>query len=484
MLPEPLQQAIKNLPEESQLVIQAIIVFYESQVQELKSRIKELEDQLSKNSRNSSKPPSSDEFDKPSPKSQRKKTGRKAGGQKGHDGTNLKMVATPDVEQLHKVEVCACCQKNLRKQRVDSIERRQVYDLPPLELLITEHQVEVKRCSCGHVTRADFPEGVSHYVQYGPNIKSLVVYMQDYQLLPYERTKEFVQDIFAHQLSTGTLYNIRQYAFHQLAGFEERLKTLLSLAVVAGFDETGIRIMAQRLWLHSCSTTRHAYYEAHAKRGREAMDAIGILPKFEGIAIHDFWKSYYHYKCKHGLCNAHLLRELTFIKERYKQSWADDLANLLLKMKAAKERAIAKGKLSLSQATLSRYRRLYEKLVQKGLKANPYQPPAEKKRGRKKKTKPRNLVERFRDYADDILRFFYDFNVPFDNNFSERDIRMMKVKQKISGCFRSFNGAKFFARIRSFIVTARKQNVNVFKALRNLFLNNSIAFQLTSIQLC
>lgn len=488
MLPEPLQQAINKLPEETQLVVEAIVVFYEhhykSKVQELEARIKELEDQISKNSRNSSKPPSTDEFDKPSPKSLRKKSGLKAGGQKGHEGYNLKLVEFPDKEEIHKVEICACCQKSLRRQKADDIERRQVYDLPPLELIITEHQVEVKRCSCGHINRADFPQGVNHYVQYGPNIKSLLVYMQDYQLLPYERTKEFVQDIFGHQLSTGTLYNIRQYAFHQLATFEERLKALLTVAVVAGFDETGIRIMAQRLWLHSCSTSQHAYYEAHAKRGQEAMDAIGILPNFAGIAIHDFWKSYYRYGCEHGLCNAHLLRDLIFIKERYKQGWTDDFLNLLLKMKAAKERAIAKGKQSLSQATLSRYRSLYDVLVQKGLEANPYKPPLKKKRGRKKKTKPRNLIERFRDYADDILRFFYNFEVPFDNNFSERDIRMMKVKQKISGCFRSLDGAKFFARTRSFIITARKQNVNVFKALRNLFMDNSIVFQLTSTQPC
>jgi transposase len=484
MLPKEIQDLLNLIPAEYQLVVRPIFLFYEGKIEKLEAQIKELQDQISKNSRNSSKPPSSDEFDKPSPKSQRKKTGRKAGGQKGHDGANLKMVEFPDEKELHKVEFCACCQKSLRKQKADATECRQVYDLPALELLITEHQAEVKRCSCGHVNRADFPAGVTHYVQYGPNIKSLLVYMQDYQLLPYERTKEFVQDIFGHQLSTGTLYNIRQYTFEQLSTFEERLKSLLTAAVVAGFDETGIRIMAQRFWLHSCSTSRHAYYEPHAKRGQVAMDAIGILPNFKGIAIHDFWKSYYHYSSEHGLCNAHLLRDLTFVKERYKQTWADELAGLLLKMKAAKERAIAKGKLSLSPATLSRYRSLYEDLVQKGVKANPYKPPPKKKRGRKKKTKPRNLIERFRDYADDILRFFYDFKVPFDNNFSERDIRMMKVKQKISGCFRSFDGARFFARIRSFIVTARKQNVNVFKALRNLFMDNSIVFQLTSTQAC
>lgn len=472
------------MPEESRLVVEAIVVYYESKVQQLETRVKELEDQLSKNSRNSSKPPSTDEFDKPSPKSLRKKSGRQAGGQKGHDGTNLKMVASPDVVERHKVSVCACCQKSLDKQEVIGTVKRQVYDLPPLELRISEHQVEVKRCSCGHVNRANFPLGVDHYVQYGPNIKSLLVYMQDYQLLPYERTKEFVEDLFGHQLSAGTLYNIRQSTFEKLASFEEQLKAVLTTAVVAGFDETGIRITAQRMWLHSCSTAKHAYYEAHTKRGQEAMDEIGILPLFNGIAVHDFWKSYYRYGCEHGLCNAHLLRELIFIKERYNQDWADEFITLLLKIKAAKERAIVNGKQSLCEATLKRYRNRYDKLVHKGLEANPYDSPQEKKRGRDKKTKPRNLIERFRDYADDILRFFYDFKVPFDNNFSERDIRMMKVKQKISGCFRSIDGAKFFTRTRSFIITAQKQNINAFKALKNLFLDNSFPSQLISTPTC
>jgi len=372
MLPKQLQQAIKNLPEESQLVVQAIVAFYEhhyeSKLQKLEARIKELEDQISKNSRNSSKPPSSDEFDKPAPKSRRQKTGRKAGGQKGHKGNNLEMVATPDELEIHKVEFCTCCQADLRRQKAEAIERRQVYDLPPLEMIITEHQVEIKRCCCGHITKADFPAGVHHYVQYGANLKSLLVYMQDYQLLPYERTKEFVEDIFGHQLSTGTLYNIRQYAYNQLSTFEDRLKAVLSAAVVAGFDETGIRIMAQRFWLHSCSTAQHAFYEVHAKRGQQAMNDIGILPCFGGVAIHDFWKSYYQYGCQHGLCNAHLLRDLTFVKERCQQAWADELIDLLLKMKAAKERAIVKGKTTLSQATLSSYRRLYNTIVEKGLK--------------------------------------------------------------------------------------------------------------------
>jgi len=358
MLPAPIQQAIKKLPKDTQAVIQAVVLFYEShyesRIQVLEARIKELEDQLCLNSKNSSKPPSSDDFNKPAPKSLRQKSDRKAGGQKGHEGTNLKMVASPDAEKRHKVEICACCGKNLQGQEPEAIQRRQVYDLPPLELIITEHQVEVKRCSCGQVNKAAFPPGINHYVQYGPNIKSLLVYMQDYQLLPYERTKEFVQDLFGHAISTGTLYNIRQLAYDQLSSFEDQLKALLSAALMAGFDETGMRVMTKRLWLHSCSTHQHAYYEVHAKRGQEAMDHIGILPDFAGVAVHDFWKSYYRYACDHGLCNAHLLRELTFIKERFEQEWADKLINLLLKMKAAKDQAFAKGKTALSQATLNR----------------------------------------------------------------------------------------------------------------------------------
>jgi len=245
-----------------------------------------------------------------------------------------------------------------------------------------KHQVEVKRCSCGHINKADFPGGVKHYVQYGPNIKSLLVYMQDYQLLTCERSKEFVRDIFGHTISTGTLYNIRQYAYDQLTNFEDRLKALLSAALVTGFDETGMRVMAKRLWLHSCSTDHHAYYEVHAKRGQEAMDHIGISPNFEGTAVHDFWKSYYRYACQHGLCNAHLLRELTFIKERFEQEWAAELIDLLLKMKVAKDRAIVKGKAALSKVTLNRYRKRYNLIVQKGLKTNPFKPPPVKKRGR------------------------------------------------------------------------------------------------------
>ncbi|MGB0932215.1 MAG: IS66 family transposase [Chitinophagales bacterium] len=450
---------------------------FEQKLAQKEARIRELEDQLSKNSQNSSKPPSTDspygKTEKPAPKSRREKTERKIGGQYGHKGSNLKMVEISDHTVVYKVKRCTCCGEDLSNCSIKSILRRQVYDIPPLKLTVTEHQAEVKKCVCGYTTKADFPKTVPHYVQYGSHIRGFLIYLQNYQFLPYERTKELIADLFKHNLSTGTLSNTQKYAFEQLEVFEEQLKALLTLATVAGFDETGFRVLSKCWWLHSCSTDKHAYYQVHEKRGNEAMDAIGILPDFEGIAIHDFWKSYLKYTCTHGLCNAHLLRELTFIKDRFKQNWAEDLASLLCEMKTARDKAVEQGKTALREQELTQYAKKYSTIIEEGFKANPFTPPKKKKRGPVAKTKALNLLERMRNHKEDIMRFLFDFNVPFDNNFSERDIRMMKLKQKISGCFRSKTGAKYFARIRSYIITARKQGVNVFEALINLFEDNS-----------
>lgn len=478
MLPKELEILIAKLPPETQLLFKAVISFYEGKIKELEARIKELEDKDSKHSGNSSKAPSTDEFKKV-PKSLRKKSTRKQGGQEGHQGDTLKIVAVPDEVVAHKVAKCSCCQRDLTRQSVDEIEKRQVYDIPPIAIKVIEHQSEVKVCTCGQKNTA-FPTWVNHYVQYGPHLKGMIAYLQNYQLLPFERTKALIQDFFNHTLSKGTLYNIGRTAFDNLSTFKDRLKELLTYCEVVGFDETGFRVLARRQWLHSYSTNKHAYYAVHEKRGQQAMDDIGILPDFKGTAVHDFWKSYYHYNCTHAACNAHLLRDLIFIKERFEQPWAEKLIDLLLHIKALKEKAIIAGKTACSKATVKKYRQQYDTIIQKGFMVNPYKPPKEKTRGRYKKSPPLNLLERLRDYADDVLRFFLDFSVPFDNNFSERDIRMMKVKQKISGGFRSLNGAKFFARIRSYIVTARKQNVNPLQALTNLFMDNTIGNCLTS----
>jgi len=487
MLPKEIQDHIDGLPKETRLLFNLVITYYEStyasKIEKLEARIKELEDQLGKTSKNSSKPPSSDGYKKPLPKSLRKKSKRKAGGQKGHKGSNLKMVAAPDHIVKHEIGTCKACQADLSKIGASKIERRQVFDHPDLKITVTEHQAELKVCSCGHCNRADFPDEVSHYVQYGTNIKSLLSYLQNYQMLPYDRAAEFISDIFDHKVSTGTLHNIRVEAHELLHDFEEQLKEVLCSVPVAGFDETGIRVDGQLMWLHSCSTNQHAYFEMHPKRGQEAMEDIGILPRFEGIAIHDFWKSYYKYTCKHSLCNAHLLRDLIFIKEARQFSnqhrWTTDLIELLLKMKKTKQEAIQAGKSTLAKSQMYKFRHQYDQIVEQAILKNPYpKPPPEKKRGRIKKTKPRNLAERLWDFKEDVIRFIMNFKVSFDNNGSERDLRMMKVKQKVSGCFRSWAGAQYFARMRSYIVTARKQGVSVFKAIKDLFTQKRIQVDL------
>ena len=480
MLPEKLHKEILKLPKDQQVLFNLVVSYFEEQLSLKDARIKELEDQLSKNSSNSSKPPSTDQKEKPSPKSLRKKSGKKPGGQKGHKGTTLAVSTTPDKVVVHKIDRCINCSKNLSDQLVDQIKKRQVYDIPELSFIVTEHQAELKICSCGCTNQAAFPVYANHYIQYGPKAKSLMVYLQDYQLIPFERSQEMISDLFNHQISKGTLENTKAEAYEKLSSFEQELQQLLIVCLVAGFDETGFKVCAKRMWLHTCSTDKYTYYYFHEKRGQQAMDAAGILPDFKGVACHDGFSSYYQYDCSHSLCNAHLLRDLKFIEERFDQDWATEMANLLIKMKVAKQRAIDKGKDCLSSGSLYRYRKKFDKIVEKGLQANPWHPPKVKKRGRPKKTVPRNLIERFNKYGEDIIRFLLNFKVPFDNNQSERDLRMMKVKQKISGGFRSKKGAKYFTRIRSYIMTARKQDINAFTALNDLFTDQKTSKSLVS----
>ena len=470
MLPVEIQAQIKKLPAESQALIEVIIFFYESKIAELEARVAELEAQLAKDSHNSNKPPSSDPPFKPSPKSLRRKSGRKAGGQKGHKGHTLERVSHPDNIEYHVVSRCAFCHHDLSNDETEDIERRQVFDLPPLSLEVTEHQAELKRCSCCHrLNRAAFPAGVNAAAQYGANVKALLLYLNNYQMIPYARLKELMSDFFEHDISCGSIGNFQKEAHQQLSSFETGLKNLLKDEAVAHFDETGFKVNGHLQWLHLCSTRYHTFYQIHEKRGREAMDDIGILPDFGGTAVHDFWKSYYHYLCSHGLCNAHLLRELIFIYEHYHQDWATQMAKLLTDIKRSVERAQLQQRTTLSASTKYRYRKRYDDLISQAIEKNPIAEAPVKGRGRPKKGKPLNLAERMRDYADDVLKFMTDFSVPFDNNQAERDLRMMKVRQKISGTFRSNTGAEYFVRIRSFITTARKQGINAFIALQDLF---------------
>ena len=443
----------------------------QKQVAELQKEVQKLKDQLAKNSRNSSKPPSSDGFKKPSPKSLRPRGKRKPGGQKGHPGSTLKMVDKPDHTIIYPVDQCRRCGHRLADEASIDVEKRQVFDIPPIQMEVTEHQAEIKPCShCGHLNKAAFPEQVKAPVQYGPRLKAIAVYLRQYQLLPYNRTRELFRDLFSTDLSEGTLTNITDTCSELLEHPIDQILKQLEQSSVVNFDETGSSVYGKRQWLHSASTPNLTYYEIHPKRGSHAMDHMGILPNFKGRAIHDFWKPYFKYNCDHGLCNAHHLRELIFLHEQHGQRWAKNMIDCLLDIK----KAVGEAKTStdtLFKEQIHKFETRYQNILDKGYNENPLpkKKSTKKKRGRSKKSKARNLLERLDEHRKEVLAFMYDFKVPFDNNLAERDLRMAKVQQKISGTFRSQDGANAFCRIRSYISTVRKNAVNVIDAIGNAF---------------
>jgi len=441
----------------------------------LRERVQTLEEQVAQDSHNSHKPPSSDGLAKPKPKSLRPKSERPTGGQPGHPGHTLRMVAKPDRTVRHAVERCKACGRSLAKQAPEQVERRQVLDLPEPKLEVTEHQAEVKTCPCGCVNRAVFPPEAAAPVQYGPHVKSVAVYLGEYQLLPFDRLAEIMRDLFAcESFSAGTLANFKADCSRRLEPVEAAIRDLAAAAPVAGFDETGVRATGSLHWLHTVSTRFLTWYCAHKRRGSAAMDQAGILPRYRGCAVHDFWKSYFDYGCDHALCNGHLLRELVFLWEEQSQKWAKAMIDHLLAIKEAVATASAAGLTALPPTDQNRFLQGYERIVQAGYAQNPMaQPtPGPKRRGRRQQSKARNLLDRFRDHPDSILAFMRDFAVPFDNNQSERDLRMMKLRQKISGTFRSFQALVNFCRIRGYVSTARKNGLNALDALQRVFIGD------------
>lgn len=452
-------------------VVVEVLIQLTERIQSLERRIQQLENQLAKDSHNSSKPPSSDGLKKnKKTKSLRKSSGRSPGGQKGHKGSTLEMVDTPDHTVLHRIKGRCHCGRSMRYKKPAGYEKRQVFDLPEIKIEVTEHRAEIKECDCGTRHVADFPTGVDNPVQYGNRIKSNAVYLMNYQHLPYGRTQETIRDLFNREISSGTLFNFKKSCYDLLEDTDDIIKERIIQSDVAHFDETGTSINEDNNWLHSASTENYTYYACHEKRGKIAMDDIGILPNFTGTAVHDFWKSYLKYSCQHALCGAHHLRNLQYIFEQYGQSWAEEMQKLLCEIKEKVDLEKQKSD-CLDKQTISDFECRYQKILVSGYMANP--PPEQKtkkrKRGRPKKSEPLNLLERFRDFSKEVLAFMYDFNVPFDNNLSERDLRMMKLQQKISGTFRSKDGADMFCRIRSYISTMKKQNVNVLSAIISVF---------------
>ena len=440
--------------------------------------IQELRDQLAKNSRNSGKPPSSDGYAKPSPKSLRVCT-KKNGGQKGHKGDTLRQVENPNRVIVHEARCCNKCGASLDAERVIDYVRRQVFDLPPLRLEILEHRGEIKICPiCGEIVTAEFPDGVTALAQYGPNIRILSSYFYNYQFLPLDRTCETIEDLSGHRVSEAMVLESNKVFSEGVKPANEAVREQLIGAEVLNNDETGMRVEGKNHWLHVAGTDGLTYYGAHRKRGKEAMDEIGVLPQFKGVSVHDHWKPYYAYDCKHALCNAHQLRNLRFVHERYGQEWALEMGELLLEIKMAVDQTRPNG---LGPPEIRRFEERYDRIVRNGLKLNPVPKRRPGSRGRFRKTEPRNLLERLRDYKAETLRFMHDLRVPFDNNQAERDIRMMKVKQKVSGCFRTFEGVEQFCSIRGYISTARKNGVGAIEAIRMAFEGNPFIPQAANV---
>ena len=430
-------------------------------VGKLTERIKDLEGRLAKNSRNSSKPPSSDGLKKQEQtKSSRVSSGKKSGGQPGHKGAGLRQIDNPDHVVVHPVLACGGCGASLADVTVDGLEKRQVFDLPPLRLISTEHQAERKSCSCGCITTAAFPPEAAAPAQYGPWVQALVVYMSVYQFLPLGRLKDLFCELFGVRLSPATMKRMLAAAQAKTAPTVERIKNAIIASALAHFDETGMRVEKSLRWLHSHSTSLLTFFAISCFRGAKAMEEIGILPRFKGKAIHDGWKPYYSFEdCIHFLCNAHHLRELRFVFEQLKENWAGRMHALLLEMHRVVFDLKLKGDVALSPYMLKKFEAEYQLIILSG-KAHHWRlgnPEQHGSRGRLKQHKGKNLLDRLDAYRDQVLGFARDFSVPFTNNLAEGDIRMNKVKQKISGCFRTKNGAVEFAHLRSYISTARKQ---------------------------
>ncbi len=458
--------------------LQARVTLLEAENQELRLENQELRGKLAKNSQNSSKPPSSDGLNKPKPKSLRKPSGKKSGGQKGHTGARLERVEKPDHTIIHPVTNCQECghlfaeTAPLKQRPVSGHRSRQVIDLPPLKLEVTEHQVELKLCpDCGCQNEAAFPAEAKTSVQYGSRIKSLLVYLNQYQLLPYERTVQLVEDLFSRTISQGTLYDWNAACFQNLESTEQRIRQAILASEVVHFDETGIRQQEKLHWLHAASTEQLTFYGLHARRGKEAMLDLGLLEHYTGCAVHDHWKSYFAFSCEHSLCNAHHLRELTYLVEQEKQGWAKSMIALLLEAKKASE-SMPENCLAEDSVELASIDLRYDALIEEGLDQNippPEENPKKKKRGRPKQSKAKNLLDRLRDFKENVLAFLTHPLIPFDNNQGERDIRMAKLKQKISGCFRGQDGGKIFSRIRGYVSTLRKNDLNILDGIQSAF---------------
>jgi transposase len=457
-------------PEATVALVEAVVIALRQEIAALAAQVAQLQARLNKDSHNSHQPPASDgPAKRPHPRSLRKRSGKKRGGQAGHPGVTRCLVDDPDSLVEHKPVVCMGCGASLEAAAELGRERRQVIEIPKPQPEVTEHQAVRLACLvCATVTVGTFPPEVSQPVQYGPRTRAAAVYLQTYQLLPYERTVEALGDLFGVYLSEGTLASAQAMAYSRLEGVEQAIAAAVRQADVVHVDETGQRVAGRTEWVHVLSTALLTFYAHHAKRGREAIEAIGLLIGLAGRRVHDAWAPYLGLPGLYALCNAHLLRELIGLHEDTGQAWLPKMIRLLVNMQAAVDSARTAGQTELPAKQRAGFEAAYTRFLNEGLLANPPPKPTGK-RGRPKQTPARNLLDRLGTHRGAILAFLHDLRVPFDNNQAERDLRMLKVKGKVSGGFRSAEGADQFCRIRGYISTLRKQGYCVLDGLTSVF---------------
>ncbi len=467
MLRDRLAQRDELIQQQHALLAEqnVVIQHHAEQMSGLSEQLQALRDQLAKDSHNSHLPPSSDRFVRKA-KSLRQKSGKKSGGQPGHRGASLQFSSTPDeIIELH-VEACEVCQQDLHAVAACGRERRQVVDVPSPRVVVQEYRAEQKRCPhCQQITIAAFPAGVQAPLQYGPHVGATAVYLVQQQLLPLARTCEVLGDLLGVQMSEGTVCELIKRCAGQLAPVEQQITEALKQAKVIHQDETGLYVAGKRHWMHVTCTPTLTHYHVDASRGQAALEAIGILPQFTGISVHDGWGSYFLYDCEHAACIVHLLRDLVSLEEQGLH-WATDLKTLLLDMKAATDQARALGKTRLDFWEVVDWEAQFLRLLDEGDQLHPRATAPPGKRGRCKQSDARNLLDRLRKQQKAVLTFLEDLRVDFDNNLAERDLRMVKVQQKVSGCFRSVAGAQAFARIRGYVSTLRKQGLPLLSSLQ------------------
>lgn len=479
---EDLRKEIAELRKEN-AELRKTILERDAIIAEQGNKIKDLEERLKRHSQNSNQPPSTDQYAKKNrPKSEREKSGKKAGGQPDHKGVTLRPTKNPDEIIYCYVDQCEACHHDLSAVEAKEYFKRQECDIPQIKPTVTEYRMSAKICpKCKLMNKAKCPKNLTQPIQYGERVISLAAYLHHDQLIPLKRVQGMFSDLFSLSISEGTLVNGSNQLHEQLSSSESKVHEKLIASPVNNCDETSIRVNGKTRWLHVVSNDVNTAYFCHNKRGTDAMNAMGILPRYKGTIIHDNWKPYFTYQnMTHGLCNAHHIRELRGINENYDQPWAKEMRRHLLNVNTMIREHKNAGKDNLSEEVIKKFSEQYDVILKSAISEIPTLKTTStksKKRGRVKQHPAKNLHDRLTKQKEETLRFMYDFRVPFTNNQAEQDIRMAKVKLKVSGCFRSQEGADRFCRIRGYISTSRKRELNILQSLENAIRGQPELFQ-------